>query len=115
MQGNVKDLVVVVELLLSSVSVVDVPVEYAHLLALSLRHLGCDCDVVEHAEASYFVALCMVARRSCDAVSSLKSRTLVKQLLNPSHSSEGRDQSSKVALMTEVKVLLSFGQSLILG
>lgn len=112
MQGDVKNLVVIIKVLLRAVAVVDVPIEDAHPLALRPCKSGCNRDVVEHTEACHFMALGMMSRWPGDAVSALEWSTLVQNGFHTFHCCQGRDQGSLIALLAKIEVLLSLWQRL---
>ena len=76
MKTHVEDLARVIEDILSSITMVNIPVENQDFFALVCRILSSNCNIIEEAEALDIFTVRMVAWRTYYAVASIMSRLL---------------------------------------
>ena len=73
MQAHIEDLVTLIENVLSTITVVYIPIKYQHFLALINCILGSYSNIIEETEASYLITMSMMARRAHNTVSTIES------------------------------------------
>jgi hypothetical protein len=105
MHRNEQHLVIIVELLLGTVTVMDVPIEYAHALPLIPCELGRNSNVVKNAKTGRLTATSMMAGRSHDTIPSLDLLRLAVIFQDCLQASQRRQRCQTGCMITRIAIV----------
>ena len=105
MEGHEHNLVTFIENSFRAISLVDIPIEYKHFLALSSRQLGLKSHVVEVAETVMPCSMRMMPWRPDDAKASIFWTFIVKYLAYSGQGCVSREFCCHKCLIAVVKRL----------
>ena len=112
MKRNVKNLIVIIESFLGTISVMYIPIENANSLALVSGVLSCDGNIIKNTKTRRVPTLCVVARRTNYTIATLKPISIVVLLKNCLYALQGSmycEARCDIALVAVVNIVCLVG------